>query len=209
MGKIFENRVISNNVFWYKTRITKHHRMQLTNQKPCVLWFTGLSGSGKTTIANKVESLLFNNKNLTYLLDGDNIRHGLNRDLGFDEHSRKENIRRVTEVAKLFVDSGLIVLVALISPYRKDREFAKSILEAGEFVEIYIDTPIEVCEQRDVKGLYKKARSGIIKNFTGIDAPYEPPLHPDIHIKTIKMSADDASKSIFSFLVNKGYINVR
>jgi len=193
------------NITWQNHKITKEDRSNLTNQKPCVLWFTGLSGSGKSTIANRVEELLYQNKNYTYLLDGDNIRHGLNKDLGFDEKDRAENIRRIAEVVKLFVDSGLIVITAFISPFKKDREFVRNLLEKGEFIEIFIDTPLEVCEKRDVKGLYKKARNGEIKNFTGIDSAYEKPINPEIWIKDL--SVEVASKTIIDYLIKKGYIN--
>ncbi len=195
------------NIVWHDTKITKEKRSKLTNQKPCILWFTGLSGSGKSTIANAVEEKLYNNKNFTYLLDGDNIRHGLNKDLGFSEEDRVENIRRIGEVAKLFVDAGLIVLTAFISPFRKDRDFVRSLVEDGEFIEIFVDTPIEECEKRDPKGLYKKARNGEIKNFTGIDSPYEPPIKPEIHIKNVGISVDEASDIVINYLKEKGYIN--
>ncbi len=180
--------------------------MKLTKQKPCVLWFTGLSGSGKSTIANALEEMLYHNGNFTYLLDGDNIRHGLNKDLGFNESSRIENIRRVGEVAKLFVDSGLLVLTAFISPFIKDRELVKNLFEEGEFLEIFIDTPLETCEKRDPKGLYKKARDGKIKNFTGIDSPYEPPKNAQIHIKNDNISIDEACQKIVDYLIKKKYI---
>lgn len=161
------------NIVKHTHQITKKDRIKYTAQKPCILWFTGLSGSGKSTIAGAIEKVLHSNSNLTYLLDGDNVRHGLNKDLGFDEASRIENIRRIGEVSKLFVDSGLIVLSAFISPFRSDRELVKELVEGSEFIEIFIDTPLDVCENRDPKGLYKKARKGEIKDFTGIDSPYE------------------------------------
>ena len=146
-----------NNIVWHSHKVTKQDREKIKHQKACVLWFTGLSGSGKSTIANAVEEKLYKRGNFTYLLDGDNIRHGLNRDLGFSETDRVENIRRIGEVAKLFVDSGLIVITAFISPFRKDRDFVRSLVEKGEFIEVFVDTPIEVCQKRDPKGLYKKA----------------------------------------------------
>ena len=149
-----------NNIVWHNQSITKEKRLTLLNQKPCILWFTGLSGSGKSTIANAVEFELFKRGRKTYLLDGDNVRHGLNKDLGFSEQDRIENIRRIGEVAKLFVDSGLIVLTAFISPFKSDRQIARSLVKYDEFIEVFIDTPLEVCEQRDPKGLYKKARDG-------------------------------------------------
>jgi len=154
----------------------------LNNQKPSCLWFTGLSGSGKSTLANALEKKLFEMGKRTYILDGDNLRLGLNSDLGFTDSDRVENIRRVTEVAKLMVDAGLIVLVTFISPFDRDRKIARSKFEGGEFIEIYLNTPLEECERRDPKGLYKKARAGMLKNFTGIDSPYEPPSNPDITI---------------------------
>lgn len=194
------------NIVWHDQRVTKKDRMKLTKQKPCVLWFTGLSGSGKSTIANALEEMLYHNGNFTYLLDGDNIRHGLNKDLGFNESSRIENIRRVGEVAKLFVDSGLLVLTAFISPFIKDRELVKNLFEEGEFLEIFIDTPLETCEKRDPKGLYKKARDGKIKNFTGIDSPYEPPKNAQIHIKNDNISIDEACQKIVDYLIKKKYI---
>jgi adenylylsulfate kinase len=197
---------MNKNIVWHNTRIIKKERSVLTHQKPCILWFTGLSGSGKSTIANALDEVLYHNKNHTYLLDGDNVRHGLNSDLGFDENSRVENIRRVGEVAKLFVDSGQIVLTAFISPFLKDREFVRSLLDEGEFIEVFIDTPLEVCESRDPKGLYKKARLGEIKNFTGIDSPYEKPIKADIHIYNDKISPKEACEQIVDYLIENNYI---
>jgi adenylylsulfate kinase len=197
---------MSTNIVWHDHKIAKEDRAKHTNQKPCIIWFTGLSGSGKSTIANALEEILYNNGNYTYILDGDNIRHGLNKDLGFDEASRVENIRRIGEVAKLFVDSGQIVLSAFISPYIKDRELVKGLVERGEFIEVYIDTPLSVCEDRDPKGLYKLARDGKIKDFTGIDSPYEEPTNPDIHIINDKLSIENASKVIIEYLIEKNYI---
>ncbi|UCH91331.1 MAG: adenylyl-sulfate kinase, partial [Nitrospirota bacterium] len=162
-------------------------------QKPFVLWFTGLSGAGKSSIANLVEKKLHSLGRHTYLLDGDNVRHGLNRDLGFTDADRVENIRRVSETAKLMIDAGLIVLVSFISPFRSEREMARLIVEDGEFLEVFIDTPLEECERRDVKGLYKKARAGEIKNFTGIDSPYEPPEHAEVIINGAKETTEEAA----------------
>lgn len=195
-----------NNIVWHNQSITKEKRLTLLNQKPCILWFTGLSGSGKSTIANAVELELFKRGRKTYLLDGDNVRHGLNKDLGFSEQDRIENIRRIGEVAKLFVDSGLIVLTAFISPFKSDRQIARSLVKYDEFIEVFIDTPLEVCEQRDPKGLYKKARDGAIKNFTGISSPYEEPEDPQIHIKTNNKSIQKCTEEIIKFLIKFGYI---
>ena len=195
-----------NNIVWHNQHITKQERIKHTAQKPCILWFTGLSGSGKSTIANALEEILFNNGNFTYLLDGDNIRHGLNSDLGFDENSRVENIRRIGEVAKLFTDSGLLILTAFISPFQADRELVKQLVGKDEFIEVFIDTPLEVCESRDPKGLYKKARAGEIKDFTGIDSPYEAPAKPQIHIKNDNISIENVCGQIIDYLVTNNYI---
>jgi bifunctional enzyme CysN/CysC len=184
------------NVHWQATDIGRDAHAMLKNQKPRILWFTGLSGSGKSTIANEVEKALHLMNRHTFLLDGDNVRHGLNKDLGFTETDRIENIRRVGEVAKLMADAGLIVLTAFISPFRAERDMVRAMLPEGEFVEIFVDTPLEVAEARDVKGLYKKARAGQLKNFTGIDSPYEPPEHPDIRVNTVEMSPAEAAEYI-------------
>ena len=199
--------MLNKNIIWHDHSIDKNKRAALKGQKQCILWFTGLSGSGKSTIANAVEGRLYELGVHTYLLDGDNVRLGLNKDLGFDEEDRKENLRRVGEVSKLFVDAGLIVLTAFISPYRKERELIRSLVEEDEFIEIFVDTPLDVCEQRDPKGLYKKARKGEIKQFTGLDAPYEEPLKPELHIRTDKMDVGDAVNIIISFLKDRGFIN--
>jgi bifunctional enzyme CysN/CysC len=174
------------NVHWQALEVTKAARAKIKHQEACCLWLTGLSGSGKSTIANLLEKRLHAEGRHTYILDGDNVRHGLNRDLGFTEADRVENIRRVAEVAKLLVDAGLIVIVAFISPFRAERELARSLFEPGEFIEVFVDTPLEECERRDVKGLYAKARRGELINFTGIDSDYEPPLSPEIHIRTLE-----------------------
>lgn len=184
------------NVHWQPTDITRADHAALKNQKPRVLWFTGLSGSGKSTIANAVEKRLNLMNRHTFLLDGDNVRHGLNKDLGFTDADRIENIRRVGEVAKLMADAGLIVLTAFISPFRAEREMVRAMLPEGEFIEIFVDTPLEVAEARDVKGLYKKARSGALKNFTGVDSPYEPPEHPEIRVNTVEMTVDEVADAI-------------
>ena len=194
------------NIVWHNQSITKEKRLTLLNQKPCILWFTGLSGSGKSTIANAVELELFKRGRKTYLLDGDNVRHGLNKDLGFSEQDRIENIRRIGEVAKLFVDSGLIVLTAFINPFKSDRQIARSLVKYDEFIEVFIDTPLEVCEQRDPKGLYKKARDGAIKNFTGISSPYEAPEEPQIHIKTDEHSIEECVDIVINYLIKFGYV---
>jgi bifunctional enzyme CysN/CysC len=184
------------NVHWQATDIGREEHANLKNQKARVLWFTGLSGSGKSTIANEVEKSLNLMNRHTFLLDGDNVRHGLNKDLGFTEADRIENIRRVGEVAKLMADAGLIVLTAFISPFRVERDMVRAMLPDAEFIEIFVDTPLEVAEARDVKGLYKKARSGALKNFTGIDSPYEPPLNPEIRVNTVEMAATEAAEYI-------------
>ncbi|MDX4011755.1 adenylyl-sulfate kinase [Aliarcobacter skirrowii] len=195
-----------NNIVWHNQSITKEKRLTLLNQKPCILWFTGLSGSGKSTIANAVELELFKRGRKTYLLDGDNVRHGLNKDLGFSEQDRIENIRRIGEVAKLFVDSGLIVLTAFISPFKSDRQIARSLVKYDEFIEVFIDTPLDICESRDPKGLYKKARDGAIKNFTGISSPYEAPEEPQIHIKTDEHSIEECVDIVINYLIKFGYV---
>jgi bifunctional enzyme CysN/CysC len=189
------------NVHWQPTDITRAEHARLKNQTPRVLWFTGLSGAGKSTIANEVEKRLNLMNRHTFLLDGDNVRHGLNKDLGFTEADRIENIRRVGEVAKLMADAGLIVLTAFISPFRAERDMVRQMIPTGEFVEIYVDTPLAVAEQRDVKGLYKKARAGELKNFTGIDSPYEPPEVPEIRVNTAEMSAEEAADYIIQQLL--------
>ncbi|MET4132637.1 bifunctional enzyme CysN/CysC [Porphyrobacter sp. MBR-155] len=186
----------ADNVHWQPTAITRDDHASMKNQRPRVLWFTGLSGSGKSTIANEVEKQLFVMNRHTFLLDGDNVRHGLNRDLGFTETDRIENIRRVGEVAKLMADAGLIVLTAFISPFRAERQMVRDMLEPGEFIEIFVDTPLEVAESRDVKGLYKKARAGQLKNFTGIDSPYEAPENPEIRVNTVDMTPEEAARFI-------------
>ena len=186
------------NVHWQATDITRDDHAAMKNQKPRVLWFTGLSGSGKSTIANEVEKKLAMMNRHTFLLDGDNIRHGLNKDLGFTESDRIENIRRIGEVAKLMTDAGLIVLTAFISPFRADRQLVRDMMGEGEFIEIHVDTPLEVAEARDVKGLYKKAREGKLKNFTGIDSPYEVPENPEIRVNTVEMTPEEAADYVIS-----------
>jgi bifunctional enzyme CysN/CysC len=190
----------AHNIHWQAVDVSKASRAAAKGQTPAVLWFTGLSGAGKSTIANLVEKKLLALGRHTYLLDGDNVRHGLNRDLGFTDAERVENIRRVAEVARLMADAGLIVLVSFISPFRSERAMARGLLSPGEFVEIFIDTPLAVAEQRDVKGLYGKARRGELKNFTGIDSPYEPPEAPEIHIRADHVLAEDAADMIIAHL---------
>lgn len=196
----------SQNIHRQHVDVDKALRAELKAQKPAVLWFTGLSGAGKSTIANALEKKLAAFGQHTYLLDGDNLRHGLNRDLGFTDADRVENIRRVAEVAKLMVDAGLIVLTAFISPFRSERKMARRMLDEGEFIEIFVDTPLEVAEARDPKGLYKKARRGELKNFTGIDSAYEVPENPDLHLKAADLPADEAADQILRLLVERGII---
>lgn len=195
------------NIVWHQHVIDKQARAKRLNQQPCLLWFTGLSGSGKSTIAGELERQLFARGHLSYLLDGDNVRHGLNKDLGFGDAARVENIRRVGEVGKLMVDAGLIVLAAFISPFRADRDLVRALLPEGEFIEIFINTPLEVCEQRDPKGLYVKARAGQIKQFTGIDSPYEAPLKPEITIESGKQTVAQSVDQIIAELAKRGRLN--
>jgi bifunctional enzyme CysN/CysC len=194
------------NVHWQALDVNKQARAGMKGQKPVVLWFTGLSGSGKSTIANLVEKSLVASGKHTYLLDGDNVRHGLNRDLGFTDADRVENIRRVGETAKLFVDAGLIVLVSFISPFRSERRMARELVGKDEFVEVFVDTPIEVCMARDPKGLYEKARAGTIKNFTGIDSPYEAPEKAELTVKTVEAPAERHAEAIVAYLRERGYL---
>ncbi len=194
------------NVVWQDLQIDKEAHSRLKKQKPCVLWFTGLSGSGKSTIADLVEKQLHALGHHTHILDGDNVRHGLNRDLGFTDADRVENIRRIAEVSKLFVEAGLIVLVSFISPFRGERRMARELMDEGEFLEIFIDTPLEICEGRDPKGLYKKARDGKLANFTGIDSRYEAPLEPELHIKTVELSREEATERIVQSLKDRRFI---
>jgi adenylylsulfate kinase len=194
------------NIVWHNTTITNSDRNELLKQKPFVLWFTGLSASGKSTLANIVEQKMFGMKYKTYLLDGDNVRHGLNKDLGFDEQSRIENIRRIGEVSKLFLDSGVIVLTAFISPFKSDRDLVRLLFQKGQFLEVFIDSSLETCENRDPKGMYIKARSGEIKNFTGISSPYENPENPEIHVVNNSITLDEASNQIINYLIESKYI---
>jgi bifunctional enzyme CysN/CysC len=196
------------NVHWQALDVNKHARAQLSHQKPCLLWFTGLSGAGKSTIANLVEKKLHAEGRQTYLLDGDNVRHGLNKDLGFSDEDRVENIRRVAEVARLMVDAGLIVLVSFISPFRAERLMARSLVERGEFIEVFVDTSLAAAEARDVKGLYRKARRGELKNFTGIDSPYEAPENPELRLDTAQLTPEAAAERVIGYLREVGIIDV-
>ena len=194
------------NIVWHDHRVSKAERRTLNNHNSCIIWFTGLPSSGKSTIASAVEHQLYTRGVRTYLLDGDNVRHGLNCDLGFSPEDRAENIRRIGEVAKLFVDAGMITLVAFISPYRIDREQARKIVEDGEFIEVYAKCPVEVCEHRDTKGFYRKAKKGEIQEFTGVSAPYEEPLNPEICLETARISVEESVKKTLDYLQQKGII---
>jgi bifunctional enzyme CysN/CysC len=198
----------SHNVHWQALDVDKKARAELAGHKPCVVWFTGLSGAGKSTVANVLEKRLHALGCRTYLLDGDNIRHGLNKDLGFADVDRVENIRRVAEVARLMVDAGIIVLVSFISPFRAERRMARALLEQGEFIEVFVDTPLAVAESRDPKGLYGKARRGELKNFTGIDSPYEPPEAADVHLDTTQLSPEHAAQRVLDQLRTMGIVHV-
>jgi adenylyl-sulfate kinase len=199
-------RIGATNVVWQAHRVSKEARAKRAGQKPCVLWFTGLSGSGKSTLANALEQALFEEGKQTYVLDGDNVRHGLNRDLGFTDEDREENIRRIGEVAKLFVHAGMIVLTAFISPFRSDRRMVRALLEDNEFIEIFVRASLEVCERRDPKGLYKRARAGEIPNFTGIDSSYEAPVKPEIIIDTAETGPEDCVALLVDTLRRRGIV---
>ena len=192
------------NITWHQATITHKDREKLLNQKGCVLWFTGLSGSGKSTLAHEVENTLHERGHLTYVLDGDNVRHGLNQNLGFSPQDREENIRRIGEVSKLFADAGVIAMTAFISPYTADRDKVRALLTQGRFIEVFVDCPLEICEQRDTKGLYKKARTGEIKEFTGISAPYEAPAHPEIVVNTAQLSLPESADQVIDYLEESG-----
>ena len=194
------------NITWHEGHVSRAEREKFLKQKGALIWFTGLSASGKSTIAYTLEHALVQRGHLAYVLDGDNIRHGLNKNLGFSAEDRQENIRRIGEVGKLFVDAGLITMTSFISPYRADRDAARKTLGDGDFIEVFCDTPIEVCEQRDPKGLYKKARAGELKGFTGIDDPYEPPLRPDWVIDASKTSPQEAAVILCELLEKRGKI---
>ncbi|GBF33917.1 adenylylsulfate kinase [Desulfocucumis palustris] len=197
------------NILWHVSTLNKEQRRKLKKHKSCILWITGLSASGKSTLANALECRLNEMEVHTYILDGDNIRHGLNKDLGFNPEDRRENIRRIAEVAKLFVDANILVITAFISPYREDRKAARQLVERGEFIEIYTKCPLNVCEKRDPKGLYKKARIGKIYGFTGITAPYEEPENPEIIIETDKDSTEESVNKIIRYLLRKEIIEIR
>lgn len=207
--EIKQNDSVSNDVVWHSSTVTRKDRLALKQQKPVVLWFTGLSGSGKSTVANAVDSKLLSLGKHSYLLDGDNVRHGLNKDLGFSDDDRVENIRRIGEVAKLFVDSGAIVLTAFISPFIEERKQVRELMQEGEFLEVFVDTPLEVCESRDPKGLYKKARAGEIKNFTGIDSAYEVPLSAELHLQTQNKSIEECAEFVVEQLAKRGYLTLK
>lgn len=194
------------NITWHEANVAQADREKLLNQKGCVIWFTGLSGSGKSTLALEVESKLHQRGHLTYVLDGDNVRHGLNKNLGFSPEDREENIRRIGEVAKLFNDAGVIAMTAFISPYRADRDNARELLDEGRFVEVFVDCPLEVCEARDTKGLYQKAQAGEIKEFTGISAPYEAPSQAELTVNTDSLTLDECTERVIAYLENKGLI---
>jgi adenylylsulfate kinase len=194
------------NITWHQSSLSKTEREKLLKQKGVVIWFTGLSGSGKSTLALAVEEELYKRGHLCYVLDGDNVRHGLNKNLGFSPEDREENIRRIGEVSKLFADAGLLTMTAFISPYRKDRDLARQLLNDKEFIEVYTTVPLEVAEQRDPKGLYKKARAGEIKEFTGISAPYEEPINPELTIDTSKLDLEQSKDRIIQYLEQKGLL---
>lgn len=197
---------MAENIKWHDHKVQREQRALQKGQKPCMIWFTGLSGAGKSTVANALDDQLLARDKHTYLLDGDNVRHGLNRDLGFSDQERVENIRRIGEVGKLFVDSGLIVLSAFISPFRSDRQMVRSLFPLGEFIEVHISASLDVCEDRDPKGLYKKARAGQIKFFTGIDSVYESPEAPELEIDTGVLSVEESVAKLMNYLESNHYI---
>ncbi|NRA83508.1 MAG: adenylyl-sulfate kinase [Gammaproteobacteria bacterium] len=201
-----ETKIIDPNVVWHQHQINKNQRGEQKKQRPCLLWFTGLSGSGKSTVAGALEAALFAQGHHTYLLDGDNVRHGLCTDLGFSDADRVENIRRVGEVGKLMVDAGLIVLSAFISPFQSERQAVRDLLSGGDFIEVFVDTPLATCEQRDPKGLYVKARAGEIKNFTGISSDYQAPVNPEIIINTDQQTIEQSVATIIDYLTQQGHI---
>jgi adenylylsulfate kinase len=194
------------NIVWHPGAVTRADREQLNGHRSCTVWFTGLSGSGKSTIAVALEKALWDRGVRSYILDGDNVRHGLNKNLGFSPTDRTENIRRIGEVAKLFTDAGIVTLTAFISPYRADRDQVRAIMQAGDFIEVLVDCPLEECERRDVKGLYQKARAGQIPEFTGISAPYEPPLDPELTIRTAEQSPEESVGQVLAYLEGRGIV---
>jgi adenylylsulfate kinase len=199
----------SENLTWHVGEVDREARAAAHGHRGAVLWLTGLSGSGKSTIGHRVERMLIQRGAFAYVLDGDNIRQGLNRDLGFSPEDRVENIRRIGEVARLFADAGAVVVSAFISPYRRDRSRVRALMGPGEFIEVFVDTPLEVCESRDPKGLYQKARAGEITGFTGVDAPYEPPENPEIHLETVNLTVDEAASRVVGYLEEYNILGVR
>lgn len=195
------------NIVWHLHHVTKDERAKQKQQRPSILWFTGLSGSGKSTIAGAVEQKLFELGHHTYLLDGDNVRHGLNKDLAFSDSDRVENIRRIGELSKLMIDAGLLVITAFISPFKEDRRMVRDLVQSHELIEVYMDTPLEECERRDPKGLYKKARKGEIKNFTGVDSEYEIPEAAEIVINTVELSIEECADQVIKYLKENKIIN--
>lgn len=196
------------NITWHEGEISRQDREQLLEQKGCIIWFTGLSGAGKSTLAVALEQRLYQAGHIAYRLDGDNIRHGLNKDLGFSPEDRTENIRRIGEVAKLFADAGIVTTASFVSPYKADRDIVRALVEPGQFIEVYVECDLSVCEERDPKGLYKKARAGEIKEFTGIDAPYEEPENPEIRINTGTQSLDESVDYLISELQRLGIVSL-
>ena len=194
------------NIVWHQGAVTRADRERMNAHRGCVVWFTGLSGSGKSTIAVALEKKLWERGVRAFILDGDNVRHGLNKNLGFSPADRTENIRRIGEVAKLFTEAGMVALTAFISPYRADRDQVRALVQAGDFVEVLVDCPLEECERRDVKGLYQKARAGQIPEFTGISAPYEPPLQPELTLRTHAQSVDESAQQVLVFLEARGFV---
>jgi len=207
-GKTRMNQDKSSNIFWHNATVTRERRESLNDHRSVILWFTGLSGAGKSSLAHAVEESLFQKSCRTFVVDGDNVRHGLCVDLSFSDEDRIENIRRIGEMSKLFLDAGVIMLTAFISPFSADRSRVRSLVPHGEFLEIYCDCPLEVCEERDVKGLYKRARTGEIKNFTGISSPYEVPLNPDLVVDTGRLSLDESATKVIEFLQRRGVISL-
>lgn len=200
------NEPKAKNIVWHPGDVSRGDRQKILKHRGCTMWFTGLSGSGKSTVAVALEKALWDRGVVSYILDGDNVRHGLNKDLGFSPEDRTENIRRIGEVANLFTDAGVVNLTAFISPYRADRDVVRDLMEEGDFIEVHVDCPLEECENRDVKGLYKKARAGEIPEFTGISAPYEAPDNPELTLKTGEMAIEESVAACLAFLESKGYI---